>query len=80
MHGDPWRWGAAGQLLDFYGRLEEERPDLGEVLFCVCDLGDDAYADFCEAGKIWIRFLTELWAQEVVERYEIDGFPEEEDV
>jgi MioC protein len=76
-HGD-------GELPDnslgFYEKLREERPDLGGVLFCVCGLGDDAYADFCEAGRIWSRFLEELGAEEVIERYEIDGFPEEEDV
>ncbi len=76
-HGD-------GQLPDnslgFYEKLRAERPDLGGVLFCVCGLGDDAYADFCEAGRIWSRFLEELGAEEVIERYEIDGFPEEEDV
>jgi MioC protein len=66
--------------LDLYEKLERERPDLGGVLFCVCGLGDDAYADFCEAGRIWSRFLSELGAYEVVERYEIDGYPEEEDV
>lgn len=66
--------------LDFYERLEKEQPDLSGVLFCVCGLGDSAYPDFCEGGRIWSRFLTELGAQEVIERYEIDGFPEEEDV
>lgn len=66
--------------LDFYGGLEEERPDLAGVMFCVCSLGDSAYPDFCEAGRIWSRFLTELGAREVIECYEIDGYPEEEDV
>lgn len=66
--------------MDFFGRLEKERPDLGGMMFCVCGLGDNAYADFCEAGRIWSHRLKELGAREVVERYEIDGFPEEEDV
>lgn len=66
--------------VNFYGGLEEERPDLGGVLFCVCGLGDSAYPDFCEAGRIWSRLLTDLGAREVIERHEIDGYPEEEDV
>lgn len=66
--------------VDFYGALEEERPDLSGVLYGVCGLGDNAYADFCEAGRIWSRLLSDLGATEVIERYEIDGFPEEEDV
>lgn len=66
--------------LDLYERLDRERPDLGGVAFCVCGLGDSAYPDFCEGGGIWSRFLKELGAQEVIERHEIDGFPEEEDV
>ncbi len=65
---------------DLYERLKKERPDLSGVAFCVCGLGDSAYADFCEGGRIWSEFLSELGAEEVIERYEIDGFPEEEDV
>ncbi|MEW6638475.1 MAG: flavodoxin domain-containing protein [Actinomycetota bacterium] len=65
--------------MEFYERLKEERPDLSGVLFAVCALGDSVYPDFCEAGKIWSRFLKELGATEVIERYEIDGLPEEED-
>lgn len=66
--------------VDLFEVLEEERPDLSEVVFGVCALGDDHYEDFCEAGKIWSRLLTELGAEEVVERFEIDGFPEDEDI
>lgn len=73
-HGD-------GELPDnsqvFYERLEKERPDLGGVVFCVCGLGDSAYPDFCEGGRIWSDFLSELGAEEVIERYKIDGFPGE---
>ncbi len=76
-HGD-------GELPDnslgFYKKLEKERPDLGGVVFCVCGLGDSAYPDFCEGGKIWSEFLSELGAEEAIERYEIDGFPKEGDV
>lgn len=76
-HGD-------GELPDnsveFYEAIEEEGPDLGGVVFGVCGLGDEAYADFCEAGRIWSRFLSGLGATEVVERYEIDGYPDDEDI
>lgn len=65
---------------DFYERLKKEQPDLSGVLFCACGLGDSVYADFCEAGRIWSRLLLRLGATEVLERYEIDGFPEEEDI
>jgi MioC protein len=63
-----------------YEQLVEERPDLGGVAFAVCGLGDSAYPDFCAAGRIWSRTLGELGAEEVIRRYEIDGWPEEEDV
>ena len=66
--------------VDFYETLEEERPDLGGVLYGLCGLGDSAYADFCEAGRIWSRLLSDLGATEVIERYEIDGIPDEDDV
>ncbi len=76
-HGD-------GELPDnsteFYEAIEDEGPDYSGVSFAVLVLGDSAYADFCEAGKIWSVFLTGLGATEVVERYEIDGYPEDEDV
>jgi MioC protein len=65
---------------DFYEALEDERPDLGGVMYGVCGLGDSAYPDFCAGGRIWSRFLAELGAEEVVERYEIDGDPDEDDV
>lgn len=42
--------------IEFYERLEQQRPDLGGVLFGVCALGDSVYPDFCEAGRIWSRF------------------------
>lgn len=66
--------------MDFYAALEEERPDLSGVDFCVCGLGDSAYEDFCEAGRFMSRFLVELGAREVIERFEIDGFVGEEEV
>ncbi len=66
--------------LDFFEAVGEEWPDLEGVVFAVCGLGDSMYPDFCEAGRIWSCFLVDLGATEVVERYEIDGFPEQEDV
>ncbi len=76
-HGD-------GELPDnsveFYEAIEDEGLDLSGVVFAVLGLGDSAYADFCEAGRIWSRFLTGLGATEVVERYEIDGYPEDDDL
>jgi MioC protein len=66
--------------VDFYEALVEERPDLSGVVFAVCGLGDSVYPDFCEAGRTWSRTLAEFGAREVVERYEIDAGPEEEDI
>lgn len=65
---------------DLYEALSEERPDLGGVLFVVCALGDSAYPEFCEAGKMWSRLLADLGAEEVVERHEIDAGPDEGDI
>ncbi|MGH3088817.1 MAG: flavodoxin domain-containing protein, partial [Rubrobacteraceae bacterium] len=76
-HGD-------GELPDnsteFYEAVEDESPDYSGVSFAVLGLGDSAYADFCEAGKIWSGFLAGLGAKEVVERYEIDGYPDDDDI
>lgn len=65
--------------IDIFEVLEDERPDLSGVVFAVCALGDDHYEDFCQAGRDWSALLQELGAREVIERYEIDGFPEDED-
>lgn len=65
---------------DFFEALKEERPDLAGVPFCVCGLGDSGYPDFCEAGKTWSRFLAGLGAREVIERHEMDGLVDDEDV
>lgn len=76
-HGD-------GELPDnsfeFYEKLEKERPDLSDLPFAVCGLGDNSYEDCWEAGKIWSRLLGGLGAKEVIVRYEMDGFPNEENV
>ena len=73
-----------GELPDnsigFFEALGEEWPDLEGVMFAVCGLGDSVYPDFCEAGRIWSHFLADLGATEVIERYEIDGFPDQEDI
>ncbi len=66
--------------VDFYEAVEDEGPDFSGVSFAVLALGDSAYADFCEAGKIWSGFLKGLGATEVVERHEIDGCPEDDDI
>lgn len=66
--------------VDFFEALGEEWPDLQGTMFCVCGLGDSVYPDFCQAGRIWSHFLTDLGATEVVERYEIDDDPDEDDV
>ncbi len=65
---------------DFFEALEEDRPDLRGVPFCVCGLGDSSYPDFCQAGRTWSRFLAELGAEEIVERHEIDGLVDDGDV
>ncbi len=54
--------------LGFYEKLEKERPDPDGACFCVCELGDDAYADFCGAGslrrRVFSRPTAARWAAE----------------
>ncbi|WP_119069806.1 flavodoxin domain-containing protein [Rubrobacter indicoceani] len=66
--------------IDLFEVLEDEKPDLSGVVFGVCALGDDHYEDFCQAGKDWSALLQELGAKEIIDRFEIDGFPEDEDI
>lgn len=65
---------------ELYEAVSGERPELGALRFAVCALGDSAYPDFCEAGRTWSQLLRGLGAVEVVERYEIDEGPSEEDL
>ncbi len=48
----------------FFASLQEQRPDLSDVLYGVIALGDITYkATFCQGGLQFDRLLTELGAR-----------------
>lgn len=65
----------------FVDALHAQTPDLSGVQFAVCALGDHLYDPyFCEAGKTFEQLLVTLGATPVIERFEIDGEPTDDDV
>jgi MioC protein len=70
-----------GNAERFYAALQREQPDLSHVRFTVCALGDHLYDPyFCEAGKTFESLFGRLGATNVIERFEIDGEPDTEQI
>lgn len=56
--------------------LEEREPDLRDIRFAVCALGDRNYDPFyCAAGAAFSDLLTKLGAAQVVPPFTFDGDP-----
>jgi MioC protein len=70
-------------LIPLAQRLRAQRPDLSHLRYGVIALGDQTYGrTFCRAGKEMDALMTELGADKVGERLEIDActqpLPDEE--
>ncbi|GLP97668.1 FMN-binding protein MioC [Paraferrimonas sedimenticola] len=59
-------------LLSFHATLEQQKPDLSQVKFAICAIGDSSYDTFCGAGKIIETIMLELGAEPIVDKIEID--------
>ncbi|AAN54677.1 flavodoxin [Shewanella oneidensis MR-1] len=57
----------------WYYYLKETAPYLPELKYSVIALGDSSYDTFCGAGKSVDELLTELGAQPIVARLDIDA-------
>lgn len=65
--GDPPETAAS-----FYHSLLTETPDLANVCFSVCALGDTSYEKFCQTGKSVDARLEELGGKRVADRQDCD--------
>jgi sulfite reductase (NADPH) flavoprotein alpha-component len=57
----------------FYEWLETQEPDLRQLSFAVCALGDTGYPSFAQAGKDFDRFLEEAGGTRILPRVELDA-------
>jgi sulfite reductase (NADPH) flavoprotein alpha-component len=58
--------------VSFYNALMSESPDLRDLKFSVCALGDTSYEQFCATGKAIDARLEALGATRVAERADCD--------
>jgi flavodoxin len=67
--------------LDFYAKCEEGCAPAKGRKYGNCILGDHEYDPyFCEAGKIWDKVLKANGADKVVNDYEINQGPTDDDI
>lgn len=52
-------------IVDFVESLQAQRPDLTNISFAVCALGDTNYDTFCQAGKTIDQLLLSLGANQL---------------
>jgi flavodoxin len=67
--------------VDLYEGLARYQTDLSQVVYGIVALGDHAYdPHFCAGGLLFSMRLTELGARQVLDRFEINVGPEDEDL
>ena len=56
----------------FAKQLQEQNPNLSNILFSIIAIGDSSYDTFCGAGKKLETLLQKLKAQSLIPRFDID--------
>ncbi|YCM45140.1 flavodoxin domain-containing protein [Verrucomicrobiaceae bacterium 227] len=59
-------------VVGFHEAFLKETPDLKNLRYSVCALGDTSYEKFCEMGKIYDTRFEELGAKRVADREDCD--------
>jgi len=59
-------------IVNFVESLIEQAPDLSNIRYAVCGLGDSNYDTFCEAGKTIDQLLNKLGANRLIEPLFVD--------
>ncbi|RLV60835.1 FMN-binding protein MioC [Parashewanella curva] len=70
----------AGELPDniqpFAQQLMDQSPDLSQVNFAICAIGDSSYDTFCQGPEILIQGFQQLGATAIVDKIQIDVLDE----
>lgn len=67
--------------IDFYETLDSLAPDLSHLSFGIIALGDHVYdPHFCKSAGIMDEILCRFQAKSLIEPYEIDAGPNQDDV
>jgi flavodoxin len=67
--------------IDFHQSFEDAKPSLAGKQFGICALGDHDYDPyFCEAAKIFTKALEGCGAKKVIDHYEINQGPTDDDI
>ncbi|PSW11685.1 FMN-binding protein MioC [Photobacterium sanctipauli] len=59
-------------FLPFVSQLAEQKPDLSKMKYGIVGLGDSSYDTFCAAAKNIDQLLSELGAERIGDRLDID--------
>lgn len=66
----------AGDLPDniqpFFNEITEQKPDLSQVNFALCAIGDSSYDTFCQGPEKLISAIKECDAKAFVDKIQID--------
>ncbi|WP_299809886.1 FMN-binding protein MioC [uncultured Shewanella sp.] len=66
----------AGDLPDnivpFFDEIQAKTPDLSQVKFALCAIGDSSYDTFCQGPEKLVDLLTQCGAQVYVDKIQID--------
>ncbi|WP_133408519.1 FMN-binding protein MioC [Parashewanella tropica] len=70
----------AGELPDniqpFAQQLVDQKPDLSQVKFAICAIGDSSYDTFCQGPETLIQSFQQLGAASFVDKIQIDVLDE----
>jgi MioC protein len=67
--------------IDFHKSIVEQKPPLAGKKYGFCALGDHDYDPyFCEAAKIFGKAIESLGAKKVIDTYEINQGPTDDDI
>ena len=70
----------AGELPDniqpFAKQLMDHKPDLSQVKFAICAIGDSSYDTFCQGPEHLIQSFQQLGASSFVDKIQIDVLDE----
>ncbi|RUO26996.1 flavodoxin [Aliidiomarina minuta] len=62
----------ADSIAQFMQDIEQHKPDLSRLKIAIVAVGDSSYDTYCKAGQDAEQLLTQLGAEQIIPRLEID--------